>query len=459
MKRLVFSATVGLASFWAWQSQAIPQNTRLFCELYQESPLCVRQLTTCITCHTEAPNLNSYGRGLQAGLNQFPDYDRKPEAFQKYLGTVAGSIESMDSDGDGSSNGMEIDAGTLPGDSNQKPGTDVTLVFDPELALKRISLLFCGISPSAEDLQKQRELIDPILKKQHRHDYMNRCLRSDYWKKEALLRLADDKIRPNAALGREGDPFIISDYDYDYRLFAYALSDGRDARDLMQAQYHINDQWQKVEGPIPSTLVPGKSVIGNGQPLQMDRRYGMLTTQWFIALNTMFADIPRNTAAQSYRSYLGLDIAKSEGLFPVGNEPADYDRKGVGQAACAFCHSTLDPLAYAFTPYAGLSSRGYQVGTYMPDNTKYESLGSLFGEPVANLGDWVRVATESEAFKQNLAMMFFRMAVGRAPATSQQRADFAMLWQRLEGDGYSADQLLHRLVETLSFAGRVIDAE
>jgi hypothetical protein len=458
MKRLVFAIT-GFLQLGSVTALAIPQNTRLFCEGYPGSPLCVNQATVCTTCHSEAPNLNPYGRDLKSELILFPDYDRKPAAFQKYLKPVLIKVEGADSDVDGFANGLEIDSGTAPGDANQKPGQDALLVFDPELALRRIGLLFCGSSPAPEDLQRQRDPVDPILKRQWRQDYLAQCLRSDFWKKEALQRLADDKIRPNLAIGAEGDPFVIGDYKYDYRLFAYALSEGHDARDLLLAQYHINDKGQKVEGPIASYPMPGKSVIGNGQPLQIDRRYGMLTTQWFIALNTMFADIPRNTAAQAYRAYLGYDIAKSEGLFPIEHEPADYDKKGVQQAACAFCHSTLDPLSYAFTPYAGIAVRGHQVGTYMPERTQYEGLGYLFGEPVANLGEWAQKAAESDAFKQNLTLMFYQFSIGHAPRTSQQRADFAKLWQNLDEDGYSADRLLQRLVETLSFAGRVSDAE
>lgn len=36
----------------------------------------------------------------------------------------------------------------------------------------------------------------------------------------------------------------------------------------------------------------------------------MLTTRWFLAKNTMVTPIPRTTAAQAYRAYLGYDIAK-----------------------------------------------------------------------------------------------------------------------------------------------------
>jgi hypothetical protein len=78
---------------------------------------------------------------------------------------------------------------------------------------------------------------------------------------------------------------------------------------------------------------------------------------------------------------------------------------------------------------------------------------------VANLGEWARVASESDAFKQTLAGMFFKFAVGQTPSSSQHRADYTRLWQNLDEDGYSADLMLHRLVETLSFAGRISDAE
>ena len=74
--------------------------------------------------------------------------------------------------------------------------------------------------------------------------------------------------------------------------------------------------------------------------------------------NTMFTSIPRTTAAQAYRAFLGYDIAKLEGLWPVAGEPADYDNKGVGAPACAGCHATLDPLTYPFSRYEGIGGGG-----------------------------------------------------------------------------------------------------
>ena len=68
----------------------------------------------------------------------------------------------------------------------------------------------------------------------------------------------------------------------------------------------------------------------------------------------MFTSIPRTSAAQAYRAYLGYDISKMEGLQAVVDEPVDYDAKGVEAPDCAVCHRTLDPLTYPFSRYDGL---------------------------------------------------------------------------------------------------------
>lgn len=60
----------------------------------------------CAICHTSPPNLNPYGSDFKNhGKNQ----------------TALTAIESLDSDGDGSTNKAEIDAGTFPGDPNSHP--------------------------------------------------------------------------------------------------------------------------------------------------------------------------------------------------------------------------------------------------------------------------------------------------------------------------------------------------
>lgn len=42
----------------------------------------------------------------------------------------------------------------------------------------------------------------------------------------------------------------------------------------------------------------------------------MNTTQWLLVMNTMYSFLPRSTAAQAYRAYLGLDISERESELP-----------------------------------------------------------------------------------------------------------------------------------------------
>jgi hypothetical protein len=175
----------------------------------------------------------------------------------------------------------------------------------------------------------------------------------------------------------------------------------------------------------------------------------------------MFSALPRTSAAQAYRSYLGADISSNEGLRPVEGEPLDIDSKGVSQPRCANCHSTLDPLSYAFAEYEGIqNSIDLQFGAYRParigetlpgwDASKQKSM--LLNQPVANLVEWGKVAANSDEFKRNMARMFFGHALGREPTAADQ-ADFQAMWRALADDGYSANKLIHRLVDSVSFGG------
>ena len=164
--------------------------------------------------------------------------------------------------------------------------------------------------------------------------------------------------------------------------------------------------------------------------------------------------MPRNAASQAYRAYLGIDIAKSEGLFPIANEPKDYDAAGVKSPACAFCHSTLDPMSYAFSTFEGLGRRQGPVGSYNPNRTTWEGEGYLFNQPVNDLSDWASVAAESDFFKQNLAYMIFEQAIGRRPVTNLEQKVWQDLWQSAENDGYSFDRMIDRFVSSKVFGGR-----
>jgi hypothetical protein len=253
---------------------------------------------------------------------------------------------------------------------------------------------------------------------------------------------------------------VIGDYSYDYRLWRYALTGDRDMRELLTAQYHVvegeDGALETIEGTIDKAD-PG--ALAGGQPLPDERRAGMLTTQWFLAINTMFSGLPRTTAAQAYRAYLGADLSANDGIMPVAGEPTDIDDKGVDAPQCATCHSTLDPLAYAFAEYEGIDIQmgggfgGYRperIAAHMPNWDKDAQQSVVLGQPVDSLIEWAQVAADSDMFKRNMAEMFFVHALSRSvgPADAE---EFAALWQSLPEDGHSANRLLHRLVDTAAF--------
>jgi hypothetical protein len=207
----------------------------------------------------------------------------------------------------------------------------------------------------------------------------------------------------------------------------------------------------------------------------------MLTTRWFLAKNTMFTPVPRTTAAQAYRAYLGYDIAKLEGLQPVAGEPVDYDRKGVTAEQCAVCHSTLDPLSYPFSRYDGIGGGDEEeisdpdmeinldgtvngtFGNYAsgrlerflrqegPQIVETPEAGLLFGQPVANLVEWAEVAANSEPFARKVVLDYWRLLVGEDPLPGDE-AELTTLAQRLSSEHeYRVERMLRDLIATEAY--------
>ena len=347
--------------------------------------------------------------------------------------------------------------------------------YDFRVGFRRTMVLYCGRSPTIEEYEDfDAENAEPPVLYDRLHATLRDCLSSVYWRDEGLHRLADARIRPLAAVGANSADFltgrqiIIGDYDWDYRLWSYVLTGDRDARELLTADYHViagtDGQLTRVEG-----TQSGAGALG--QELDPAYRAGMITTSWFMAVNTMFTPLPRTTAAQAYRAYLGLDIAYQEGLLPVSGEPQDIDHKGVDQPTCAQCHTTLEPLSYPFAFYNGIA--GDETGTFNPGRPTTPASGgyipdwdgqsgtllgqplpvhTVAGEPTNNLRDWAEIAIASDFFKRNLALVFYRHALNRDPATVE-IPEFEALWQAMPEDGYSANLLIGRIVDTAAFGG------
>lgn len=428
---------------------------------------CHGAIPSCTLCHQGAPDLNAYGLAVAGALGNDAAYTF--DNFDERLPFAVDAIATDDSDGDGLDNLEELMLGTLPGDARSHfspppPPSGKTNVHyavgarDDVFAYRRVLTSFCGRPPSYDELTTFRGLPDDA-RDTALHAALNDCLASSFWRDEALHRLADAKIRPLESVGFDG-LIPLADYGWDYRLFSHILSGDRDVRDLLLATYHVDAEGNVVEGYIPP---PVDSPLGTGgQPLGVEQRAGMLTTQWFLMIHTMFSALPRTTAAQAYRAYLGMDIARSEGIDPVDGEPTDVDGRGVAVPECAVCHSTLDPLSYAFTPYNGIgrySTRGVrdleQTGTYDPARMPWPDDSVLFGQPVASLRAWAERAADSDAFFATVTRTLWTGAFGRPPDVAE-RPEFERLWRSLKDDATAgrtprAERVLHDLVDTDAF--------
>lgn len=450
---------------------AEPTAPTALCRAYPDLPDCAGRVPTCALCHTSTDPVawNAFGEQLAGQLT-------RGQPFEQALPLALAAVADDDADGDGATNLAELRAGRSPSAAEAEdaaaqgtlanPGYRIG-AWDPRFTFRRVSALYCGRSPSYEELSTfAADSADDATLRARVHEKLSQCLRSPYWRSEGLLRLADKRIKPVTAFGADTDitiggyRVVIGDFRYDYDLWAYALTDDHDMREMLTAQYHVtrsdDGTLRKVEGVIAK---PDPKWIAGGQPVPPEQRAGLLTTQWTLAYGTMFSAVPRVTAAQAYRAYLGADIANMEGLRPVPGEPVDIDNKGVADPRCAQCHATLDPLSYAFAEYEGVAlSAVVTFGSYDPSRPSRmipawnpnRQKSVLLDKPVKNLVEWAAVAVASDEFKRTVADMFFQHALHRGPTPSE-RAEFDGLWRSCEADGYSADRMLHRLIDTLAF--------
>ncbi len=469
MKRLMVGGALVFSLAGPQAAWALPAGPAGFCTVYPDSPLCSAGTPACTLCHKGAPpTRNVFGKLIEAQLLPGASRPLSKTDFLMGLDTALKAIEAEDADMDGHSNIDEILAGTLPANSMSLPRTGScedggvndsykVCKYDEKYTYKKIYLDFCGKSPTWDELTAFEASQD---KKKALHDALSQCLDSEFWigKDGQVWQLAHRKIKPIQAIksGPGAGPVPLGDYDHDYSIFVYTQIDDHDAREVMTADYFV----ERSDSPTSYAKVMD---IGSGQASERvvtERRAGLLTTRWNLILNVMFTALPRTAAAQAYRSFLGKDIAKLEGLAPIEGEPVDYDEKGVEAPACKVCHSTLDPASYAFRNYQGLTGRN---GTYDPtrieDDFRHEGqnivdmpeVGYVLGQRVENLTEWAQVASSSDEFAAATVMDYWHLLMGAAPEANQQEA-YKTLWQDLKGkNNYSVERMLHDLIDTEAY--------
>jgi hypothetical protein len=454
---------------WATTASAKPAGPRIVCEVWAGAPLC-EPATNCTTCHTTPPARNPFGLAIEAHLDTQGLQTPTDLEFEAALPEILRALAAEDSDGDGASNETEILAGTSPGDAGEVPATGGcsghssnprwnVCGYDRLYVFKKVSIDTCGHSPGFDELEAFRPL-DIDSQDQRIDAKLDECLESRFWlgRDGVLWRIAHPKIKPLQAIKSGNNPGAIplADYNVDYALFAYTQSGDRDARDVLTADYYATFDEEALLYERIEHLPEQRTVV--------DRRAGMLTTAWFFVINTMFTPVPRSTAAQAYRAYLGLDVGRSEGLIepPNAGDLIDYDDKGVLAGACASCHRTLDPLTYPFTRYHGIA--GEFTGFYDPnrmerynptvDGARVQEVpeaGHLFGQSVANLTEWASVGANHEAFSRATVRDYWRVFVGHDPNVIEEQ-EFATLVQDFAGEHqYVVERMLHALIRTEAY--------
>ena len=256
--------------------------------------------------------------------------------------------------------------------------------------------------------------------------------------------------------GEDQGQIPLADYYDDYAMFAYSHTDDHDVRSVLTADFFAQ---RSGSNPTVYTAVPS---LGT-QAVDQAHRAGNMTSSWTLVYFVMFTALPRNAASQMYRAYLGLDIAKQEGIYSVANEPRDYDAKGVQNQACAACHATLDPLSYPYRNYNGLSGGQGQFGRYVPNRleTIFGSQGAtlamtpengvIFGQPVASLTQWAQVAANSDAFLRATVTDYWKLLMGHPPQAAE-NAEFVATWQALKAmHNYRVKPMLHDLIRTEAY--------
>jgi hypothetical protein len=459
-------------------AEARPTAPGVLCQVYPTALQCRGSIVACTTCHTAPPTPNAYGTKIAGVLN-------REMSFEAALPSALANVENDDADGDGRSNAQELAEGTWPGvpSSVFQGSPPQNGNVDDDFLFRRMSAAFCGRSPSFDEIE---ELGRATEKRTFLHDRLTTCLKGSYWRNEALVHVGDPLIRAVSLLGSCGQAFL--DYEPDYNLFVWAMTDGHDARDLLTAQYFV--QRSDVDGvtlarvdalPTARTRagVQCSSITGKGvSPQNVDKPYraGMLTTAQFLLNNTQESYMPRVSAGIAYRNWIGADIAQYQALYSVPGEPRDIDKKNVKGAVCASCHATLDPLTYAYAYYYGAGGpKGF--GGYAVDRPEVYlgGLGAtrpimddwynnppeayLFGKPLGQeyklegTSSLVKLATEaskSDLFARHVTRLVYHEVLGEDPEP-RDADEFAGLWASLRAGNYSVDALCHRIIDTKAF--------
>lgn len=115
MKRFNLLVSTVLALGVMVSALATPKMQPVFNKTYPAPKESELAKAKCKACHTKGKELNVYGKDVQKAM--------QAKKTKDLTAAILKSIENLDSDKDGASNGNELKAGTLPGDPKSKPAS------------------------------------------------------------------------------------------------------------------------------------------------------------------------------------------------------------------------------------------------------------------------------------------------------------------------------------------------
>ncbi len=484
----------------ACTAYAKPQGPHLFCQANADFPSCAGTAIACNYCHlSQPPAFNPFGKCFQATLiNEGLLFPSSKEDMSSALSMLA----AQDCDEDGIKNEEEIRRGSLPGDPSSQPSSNPcinggtfeddsaykTCSYDQDYVYKKVWIDFCGESPTFDEYHEFKQLssqnktleIDQVLDK---------CFDSDHWlgKDGVIWQIGHYKIRPvgSVKLGEDEGLIPIVDYYADFNLFVWSQIDNNDARDQLLADFTVTRSGGKGIPTRYSQQTPSRLL--DGQVMQEDRRVGLLTTFWNLGFYLNYTAVARVLVAQAFRAYLGISMSKMQGLNPPPIEDSlfqDYDAKGVDRPECAVCHTTIDPIAYPFRNYNGLTGtssvlQGQNASglssvsnlgdeenltplsyslprlefyeDVMPGISKMPEAGFIMGKRVENLYQWAEILVNSDQFAANSVRDYWKVLIG-SDVKSYQQKEFKKLWENFKsGHSYSIEAMLRELVKTEAY--------
>lgn len=483
---------------------AMPGATENFCKAFPLTPSCSGSVLACSYCHALVPPvLNPFGAALKdTYLQKGQGFPATPEELQDVVSTLF----PEDSDADGFSNESEIQSGSFPGLKASTPTLDRCRAakmepapsraaayevcnYDYDYSYKKIWLTACGEPPAYEAFLRFRALTVSA-KSEALDKQLDACLETKHWrgKDGVLWELGHYKIRPVGTVKAGEDPGYkeIVDYYDDYHLFVYTQIDDHDARDVLLADYTVKRDERDEEDKVTYTKRDPKR-LSDGQVMQPERRVGLLSSFWNLAFYLNYTGIARVLVAQAFIAFMGIDLSLMQGLHPVSTAESqfgDYDGKGVTRRECAVCHTTVDPLAYPFRNYNGLTgTKDVTKGLNSPGLKSIDNLGTeanltplsyslsrmafldlrypgiarmpeegfIFGQKVKDLKEWAQVAANSEYFASNTARDYWQALVGHAPR-NEERGEFTKVWQTLKTKhNFRVKPMLHDIIKTEAF--------